>query len=123
MNAYRFFLSNAGYSYNPSTETKMQGHIRCARSMAAAEQMARNNNCSFEWEWQEDDITSADWCAPNEDGGRNREPWGTWACIMRDADGKVVQSLGGVDFGRDGTPWDSTYRRVVEAELACEHFA
>jgi hypothetical protein len=42
---------------------------------------------------------------------------------MRDKAGKVVQSLGGVDFGRDGDPWGQPYARVVEAELALEQRA
>lgn len=114
MNAYRFFLSKAGYSYNPSTETKMQGRIRCARSLAAAERLARDENCSFSWE--QDDTTSQEFS--------DKKPYYyLWACVMRDASGKVVQSLGGVDFGRDRDPWMDDYRRVVEAELAAEHFA
>ena len=114
MNAYRFFLSKAGYSYNPSTETKAQGRIRTARSLAAAEQMALNENCSFEW--QQDDCTSQEFS--------NVKPYYyLWACVMHNANGEIVQSIGGCDFGRNRDPWMDDYRRVVEAELACDYFA
>jgi hypothetical protein len=43
-----------------------------------------------------------------------------WVCCMFDENGELVQSLGGVDFGRDVEPWGPPYRRVVEAELALE---
>ena len=119
MSAYHFFLANAGYSYDPKTETPLQGRQRCAKTLAHAEKRARERGCSFHWEI-DGDITSAEWIAPDQDGGRRRDPWDTWACVARDDTGAVFASLCGIDFGRDGTPWGSTYRRVVEAELACE---
>ena len=42
MNSYQFFLKHAGYSYNPKTETLMQGRIRSARALAKAEREARD---------------------------------------------------------------------------------
>jgi len=118
MNSYQFFLKHAGYSHNPATETHMQGRIRCARQLAAAERWARDAGYSFSWDI--DDYLSSEWIADNEDGGRNRSPWQTWCCIAHDANGKVQSILGGIDFGRDGKPWSDPYKRVVEAELASE---
>lgn len=115
--AYHFFMAQAGYSYDPKTETPMQGRIRCAKSLAYNEQRARNAGASFDWS-VDPDITSADWVEAHQDGAS--DPWQTWQCVARDAQGKVFASLHGIDFGRDGDPWSNPYRRVVEAELACE---
>jgi hypothetical protein len=111
MAAYHFFLKHAGYSYDPQTETPLQGRIRCAKTLAAAERRAHDAGCSFEW--RVDDIDSSDF-------DDSPEPWALWVCIARDANGNVFASLGGVDFGRDKEPWGDPYRRVVEAELAAE---
>ncbi len=128
MNPYQFFLKHAGYSYDPKTESPMQGRIKTARALAAAERKARDNELWFKWEI-DPDCTSADWIADNEDGGRNNDPWQTWicfACSPNESPGRlsnlstVLASLGGIDFGREGEPWGNSYRRVVEAELALE---
>lgn len=119
MSPYHFFLANAGYNYDPKTETPLQGRIRCARDLAYHEKRAHDAGATFQWEI-DDDASSADWIADDEDGGKNCDPWQVWACVARDAKGAVFASLYGIDFGRDGTPWSSPYRRVVEAELACE---
>ncbi len=110
--AYHFFLTNAGYCYDKATETPMQGRIRCAKSLAYNEARAKETNCSFAWEIDQD-IDSSEW-------SDETPAWHTWNCIARDSDGKVFASLCGIDFGRDGEPWNKPYRRVVEAELACE---
>jgi hypothetical protein len=125
MNSYQFFLKHAGYSYDPATQSPMQGRIQCARKLAAAERKARDAGISYQWEY--DGADSSEWIADNEDGGRNCNPWQTWACCAipsgEDADQygtAALASLGGIDFGRDGEPWGNPYRRVVEAELALE---
>lgn len=109
--AVRYFMEWAGISWKPPEETQAQGRYRGARRLAAAERWARNAGLTFEWAL--DGYTSAEWTdeAP---------PWPTWECIARDASGRVVASLMGIDFGRDGSPWGDPYRRVVEAELAAE---
>src|SRR5437868_9324767 len=48
-----FFYQNAGYSYDPKTETADKGRIRCAVELARAEKYARNLGWEFEWEWDE----------------------------------------------------------------------
>jgi len=119
MNSYQFFLHHAGYSYDPATQSPMQGRIQNARALAKAERQARDAGYSFEWGI--DDTLSSDWIEDDEDGGRNCNPWRTWYCCARGPEqGRAVASLCGIDFGRDGTPWGDPYRRVFEAELALE---
>ena len=107
----RFFFANAGYSYTPGKETKLQGRWRCARDLASAERIASDRGYSFEW--SQDDMTNRDF---TDDGPE----YYLWACVCRDDSGNVVASLGGVDFGYERDPWMDDYRRVVEAELASE---
>ena len=112
MNAYQFFLKHAGYSHDPKTETTMQGRVRCARALAKAERAARDGGFSCRWSVDEMS-TSADWS--------DEEPaYEQWQCGMYNESGRIVNSLHGIDFGRDGSPWSSDYRRVVEAELALD---
>jgi len=114
-----FFARWAGFSWNPATQTREQGRAECAQNLANAEALARDLGFSFEW-LIDPDVTSADLREPRQDGGKYRDPWATWCCVMRDPAGEVAGSLGGIDFGRDGAPWGKAYRRVIEAELACE---
>lgn len=120
LTAYQFFMANAGYSYDLKTETPLQGRQRCAKYLAYCEARARDAGACFAWEVDLYGGSSADWIAANRDGGKNRNPWRVWTCTAYDASGNVFASLCGIDFGRDGTPHGSAYRRVVEAELACE---
>lgn len=114
----KFFYEHAGYSYDPATETQDQGRQRGARILARAERKARQQGYYFVWGY--DGRDSSEWIANNTDGGQNRNPWPTWQCLAYDANGHVVASLHGIDFGRDREPWGDPYRRVVEAELALE---
>lgn len=99
----QFFYDNAGYSYGPN-ETAEQGRTRCAMNLAAAESIARAAGVSFEWV-RDADADEAD----------------QWGCKLHDAAGTVQQSLWGIDFGPDGSPYGDNYKRVIEAELASEH--
>lgn len=108
--AEQFFFDNAGYSYGPG-ETPEQGKLRCAQAMAKAELDGREAGLSFQW--REDDRDSSDW-------SDERPAWKQYVCACYGPDGAVLASLHGIDFGRDGTPESSSYRRVVEAELASE---
>lgn len=115
----RFFYDNAGYSYNPATETPEQGQEKSAILLAGAERWAQEAGYDFIWDI-DPYASSADWIDDNEDGGKYYDPWQVWFCSMVDEKGKTVQSLHAIDFGRDGQPWGNSYRRVVEAELAAE---
>jgi hypothetical protein len=109
--AVRFFFSNAGYSWNPSTENRTQGRWKCAREMAQAERAAID--CGMRFEWSADGLTNREWTNEGEE-------YGTWQCLAYDAAGGCVASLCGIDFGNGGEPWGDNYKRVVEAELAME---
>ena len=110
----QFFAEHAGFSHDPQTETPEQGRARGAARLANAEAWARDSGCSFAWEI-DPYVDSSD--HETEDDG---PPHALWMCVMRDAEGAVIGSLGGVDFGRDVEPWGDPYRRVCEAETACE---
>lgn len=112
MTPYHFFLKHSGYSYDPKTETRMQGRIRCAQMLAKAEQTAKDNGVRFAWS-VDSDVDSSDF-------SDEMPAWQLWECLAYDEDGNVVASLCGIDFGRDGQPYGQPYARVVEAELALE---
>lgn len=112
MNSYQFFLKHAGYSYNPETETPMQGRIKGARALAKAERQARDAGYSFAW-GIDDPRGSAQWTD-------EKPAWGSWYCVAHNSEGETKYALYGIDFGRDGEPWGNPYRRAVEAELALE---
>jgi len=111
----KFFWDQAGYSWTPGKETQEAGRHRCSLELAEAEANARRLGYSFDWD-VDDARGSLEWT-------KARPAWATWGCRCFDSDGKVVASLGAVDFGRDGEPWGNPYRRVVEAELAVEALA
>ena len=79
--------------------------------MAQAESKARDSGMYFEWSLDGSD--SSEWT-----DDRN-PPTPTWKCVAHNSAGKVVASLCGIDFG-NGEPWGQPYKRVVEAELACD---
>ncbi len=110
MAAYHFMLENAGYSHAPN-EPKIVGRRRCAKMLAKAEREALQAGIAFHWEIDRD-CDSSDFS--------DEDPWQLWSCVAYNSDGLCVASLCGIDFGRDGSPWGNSYRRVVEAELALE---
>lgn len=112
--AYFFFLRNAGYSYDPKTQTPQQGRSETARKLAKAERDARALGYTFQW--------ADDWGIGShvkEFGSESypTEPTTCEICIMRNDGGTIVQTLGCVD--------DATQegRRVIEAQLAMEELA
>lgn len=109
--AYLFFLRNAGYSYDPKTQTKQQGRAAAARKLAKAERDARALGYSFEWR---DDWAVGDHAKEYGEAYANGGPETCESCLMLNSTGEVMQSLGCID---DAT---RDYRRVVEAELALE---
>lgn len=124
MNPYQFFLKHAGYSRAPD-EPIMRARIRNARHLAEVERKARDGGYTFNWSIDPCN-TSADWVEHGDTmrgetcGCSKCDPWQVWQCAMYNAEGQIVNSLHGIDFGRDGTPWGDPYKRVVEAELAGE---
>ena len=108
----QFFYDNAGYSYDPETETPEQGRTHCARQLAAAETKAAQAGVYAQW-MTDPHTDSSDW-------SDDPEPWATWCVTITHPETGQSDSLGGVDFGRDGEPWGNPYARVVEAELALD---
>lgn len=100
LRAYRFFVENAGYIVGQ--------RALCALQLARAEHHA--NECDWQAEWVGDDCPDLSWMTDAE-RAQEHEVLG---CILRDADGNVLASLWGI------TDPDSSYMRVVEAELALE---
>lgn len=111
-----FFYQNAGYSYDPKTETAEQGRIRCAQSLARAEAEASERGWSFEWPWDESGCSGCD-CGSNDCPCSSGSEHETLGCVLKDENGKTLESLWGIC---GATP---TYSRVVEAELAAEALA
>lgn len=109
--AVAFFHEHAGWSYDPKRETPEQGRLKCATSLAKAEEwLARKllaGKAVVEWHDDPDGALSA---------GDSTGPW--FSCMVRV--GKRVEWLGGVDFAPGEGPGSSPYARVVVAELALE---
>jgi len=109
---YSFFLSHAGYSYNPETQTPAQGRAQCAKALAQAEAKATEAGLRTIWAIDED-TNSLDF---------TDESYPLYRCCLVRGENEIVQSLHGVDFGPDVQPWGTPYARVLAAELALEHF-
>lgn len=112
ISAVQFFAKHAGYSYDPKAETPEQGQQRCAKSLAVAEYDARDGGFTYEW--------SVDPCIDSSEFSEESPAWQLWQCAMYDRNGGIVNSLHGIDFGRDKEPFGRPYKRVVEAELAID---
>lgn len=96
----QFFFDNAGFSFDPKTETKEQGMERGAVELAKAMHFALDQNWTFEW-------------GTDEDGHECDEDHSVEYCQLNDGN-ILLQSLSGIC----GATVD--YRRVVEAELALQ---
>jgi hypothetical protein len=108
----QFFYDNAGYSYDPKKETAEQGKVRCARSMASDERVARDMGVEFEWEYDAGGCSGCD-CNSPDCACSTGKPHETLVAFAR-YNGEVVASCGGICGAT------SNYRRVMEAELAGE---
>jgi len=114
-----FFYTNAGYSYDPKTETAEQGRMHGAMELAKAERWARENGYTYVWE--DDGCTEVQ----RDDGTWEQLP--AVGCAMHapldDSQWRnnpiPCQSLGGITESDDASE-RRAYRRVVEAELALE---
>jgi len=123
--AYHFFLSQAGYSHNPATETAIEGRRRCARALADAERWAASKDLEFEWR-DDPDTTEDDFEFPEDK--EHVQEHGAVGCILWDpcpehgSDCKHAKHLGslwGITESLNNRERDN-YRRVVQAELALE---
>src|SRR5262245_2374729 len=97
---------NAAYV---SVKAKREKH---ARDLAQAYEWAIKSGWRFTWE--HDELDSSEW-------SDEKPAWPQWRLRLRDADGAYYDGLGGVDFGRDGSPFSGEgyeYARVCQAELA-----
>jgi hypothetical protein len=108
-----FFFEHAGWSYDPKTETSIEGRTRCAIELAAAETWAAENGVEFEERPDADDCADGD-IEPSE----IKERIGIIAWLP-DEDGEVRKTseragLWGIVNA------DGNYKRVVRAELADE---
>ena len=111
--AVKFFYENAGYSYGKG-ETREQGRRRTARALATAEQYASTQGWVVDWELEEgvwEDFYGEGETAENVEQ--------VVVAILKDANGKVLGSLGGITESFDSAT-NRRYRRVVEAELDLE---
>lgn len=110
--AETFFYDNAGYSYDPATETREEGRRRCAREMANDEEWLRNSD-DVRSQWGDDD--SGDHSYLQQDEFRGYQVTTCEFCSILDETGSVIYaSLGCIDDA------DDNYRRVIESELAGE---
>lgn len=92
--AFLFFYDNAGYSYDPKTQTEEEGRMECANRLALAEAFA--SEAGLTWYWEQDDF-------------ENNEP--RWCCSCA----QLPLALGGIDVDES-----DDYARVVKAELVSE---
>ncbi len=133
--AVEFMAEHAGYATPP-------GRMVCAWLLAEAELVGEALGWSVEWE--EDPDPDLSWCERCErrekalrrdyslSGSRRAAVLSgvldhehtLYVALLQDRRGRVLGSLGGIDFGGGRPNWQQDpYRRVVEAELAAEAVA
>ena len=103
-----FFKEWAGSSYIPHKETPEQGKQRNALALARAEQLAQRKG--WYCQWRIDELDSSEW---NDE----KPAYQQYICMLFDKRGECIDSLCGIDFGREGSPIGAPYARVVEAAL------
>lgn len=109
----QFFYDNAGYSYDPKTQTWEEGRIECAKHLAAVENHVKQSRIRFEWR--------VDQLCDSSEFSDEKPYYSLYECTAL-KNGKGIGSLGGIDFGRGNTYRSQPYKRVVEAEIACEDY-
>lgn len=115
--AEKFFYEHAGYSYPSGASKAEQDKQRWlnARALADAELQAVELGWRFTWEDDPYGYDPGDW--PETD-----VPDEVLWCALRDEDGKILESLGGI--GMTGKlAEDQSYGRLIEAELALQALA
>jgi len=100
----QFFYDHAGYHRYSTSETNEQAHIRCAVTLAEAEKRLRIEGWHFEWSVSDEN-----------------DKLYRWEAKLLDRNGHVLTSAS--HCGPCVSLADSTYRRVVEAELAVDALA
>ena len=97
----QFFWDNAGWSYDPKTQTSEEGRLESAQALVISEYLSIDKGFSFVWDNDSDN--------PNE-----------LCCVCLDRNGVVLSSLCGIDLGKNADPYTNEYSRVIKAELALE---
>jgi len=111
-----FFREQAGYSYDPKTETPGQGRQRCAEQLAQAKEWAFNHGWRYYWFADPDGCIGGD-CGEMETCNHpccHGTEHTVLCCQLWSAEHKLLASLGSI------CEPDANYKRVVEAELALE---
>lgn len=109
--AVDFFYENGSWSRGPG-ETMEEGRRRSALALAWADKIAQDRGWQFTWEEDPDEYQLGD------DEVRPDE---VLCLVLRDADGEVLGSLGGIGFmNEDGFGKQRRDRQVYEAEVALE---
>ena len=121
--AVEFFKAQAGYGYNPETETPDEGKQRCAEQLAQAETLAKQLGYFAVWEQDQDGCVGCD-CQSPDCACSNGDEHECLVCLLYDGSKPLdegvmwpVASLGSV------CQPSREYMRVVEAELALEALA
>src|SRR3990167_11418048 len=108
-----FFYENAGYSWDPSSESREEGRRKCARYLAEAEACGERVGLEVQWDY--------DYDAPYflSDEAHEGPYYFAW---VEGPTGSTVAALGGID--EDPCPQGqgilTPYARVIEAELLSE---
>lgn len=120
--AARFFYREAGYSYDPATETRNAGRWRCAKALAKAEAFGRERGYHFVW-IEDGDCIGCE-CGSKDCACASGRPHEVLTCVVYAPEGlefegwhvrgNVLASLGSI------CEPSADYRRVVMAELAEE---
>jgi len=116
--AEKFFFEWAGGSYTAgaSTAQRKRERIDQAKAMAAAEAEGEDRGWKVEWDYdQEPDIS---WMDDEQREELERGATEMLVALLRDENGNVLASLGGVHVSARGGR--DPYGRVVEAELIQE---
>lgn len=108
----QFFYDNAGYSYDPATETASSGRTRNAILLAQAESVLLREKWDVTWDIDPDADTE-----PSDNYFVSGAPH--WMCEVKTSDGRTA-NLCSIDLGHGKYPESEPYARVVEAELASE---
>lgn len=87
-----------------------------AKRLLKAEEIAEERNWKFTWEQE-----PGDWNDYLGEGDSIDDIESVESCVLRDEEGAVLESLGGITFAkRSSTRDNQDYGREVEAELALE---